>query len=29
LPSLTPINIHQILDRVRALAANGVADGLG
>lgn len=28
LPSLTPINIHQILDRVRALAANGVADGL-
>ena len=29
LPSLSPINIHQILDRVRALAANGVADGLG
>jgi two-component system, NtrC family, nitrogen regulation sensor histidine kinase GlnL len=29
LPSLEPINIHQILDRVRALAANGVADGLG
>jgi two-component system nitrogen regulation sensor histidine kinase GlnL len=28
LPSLTPLNIHQILDRVRALAANGVADGL-
>jgi two-component system nitrogen regulation sensor histidine kinase GlnL len=28
LPSLSPINIHQILDRVRALAANGVADGL-
>ena len=28
LPALTPINIHQILDRVRALAANGVADGL-
>lgn len=28
LPSLTPINIHQILDRVRALTANGVADGL-
>ena len=28
LPDLTPINIHQILDRVRALAANGVADGL-
>jgi two-component system nitrogen regulation sensor histidine kinase GlnL len=27
-PSLTPLNIHQILDRVRALAANGVADGL-
>jgi two-component system nitrogen regulation sensor histidine kinase GlnL len=24
-----PINIHQVLDRVRALAANGVADGLG
>ncbi|MBL8556343.1 MAG: PAS domain-containing protein [Phenylobacterium sp.] len=29
LPSLSPLNIHQILDRVRALAANGVADGLG
>jgi two-component system nitrogen regulation sensor histidine kinase GlnL len=28
LPSLSPLNIHQILDRVRALAANGVADGL-
>ncbi|WP_309092811.1 ATP-binding protein [Phenylobacterium sp.] len=28
LPTLSPINIHQILDRVRALAANGVADGL-
>ena len=28
LPSLTPVNIHQVLDRVRALAANGVADGL-
>ena len=28
LPDLSPINIHQILDRVRALAANGVADGL-
>jgi two-component system nitrogen regulation sensor histidine kinase GlnL len=27
-PSLNPINIHQVLDRVRALAANGVADGL-
>jgi two-component system nitrogen regulation sensor histidine kinase GlnL len=23
-----PVNIHQVLDRVRALAANGVADGL-
>jgi len=29
LPSLTPLNIHQVLDRVRALAVNGVADGLG
>jgi two-component system nitrogen regulation sensor histidine kinase GlnL len=28
LPSLAPLNIHQVLDRVRALAANGVADGL-
>jgi two-component system nitrogen regulation sensor histidine kinase GlnL len=28
LPALSPLNIHQILDRVRALAANGVADGL-
>jgi two-component system nitrogen regulation sensor histidine kinase GlnL len=28
LSTLTPINIHQVLDRVRALAANGVADGL-
>jgi len=28
LPNLSPINIHQVLDRVRALAANGVADGL-
>ena len=28
LPSLTPLNIHQVLDRVRALVANGVADGL-
>jgi two-component system nitrogen regulation sensor histidine kinase GlnL len=28
LPTLSPLNIHQILDRVRALAANGVADGL-
>jgi two-component system nitrogen regulation sensor histidine kinase GlnL len=25
---LTPVNIHQVLDRVRALAANGAADGL-
>jgi two-component system nitrogen regulation sensor histidine kinase GlnL len=29
LPDRRPINIHQVLDRVRALAANGVADGLG
>jgi two-component system, NtrC family, nitrogen regulation sensor histidine kinase GlnL len=28
LPSLGSLNIHQVLDRVRALAANGVADGL-
>jgi two-component system nitrogen regulation sensor histidine kinase GlnL len=28
LPSLSSVNIHQVLDRVRALAANGVADGL-
>jgi two-component system nitrogen regulation sensor histidine kinase GlnL len=28
LPSKAPLNIHQVLDRVRALAANGVADGL-
>jgi two-component system nitrogen regulation sensor histidine kinase GlnL len=28
LPDRRPINIHQVLDRVRALAANGVADGL-
>jgi len=27
-PHRTPVNIHQVLDRVRALAANGVADGL-
>ena len=27
-PTLTAVNIHQVLDRVRALAANGVADGL-
>jgi two-component system nitrogen regulation sensor histidine kinase GlnL len=29
LPVCRPINIHQVLDRVKALAANGVADGLG
>ncbi len=28
LPSLVPRNIHQVLDRVRALAVNGIADGL-
>ncbi|MFN3514399.1 MAG: two-component system sensor histidine kinase NtrB [Phenylobacterium sp.] len=28
LPDCQPINIHQVLDRVKALAANGVADGL-
>ena len=28
LPDCRPINIHQVLDRVRALAINGVADGL-
>jgi len=28
LPDCAPINIHQVLDRVKALAANGVADGL-
>ncbi|MBS0332646.1 MAG: PAS domain-containing protein [Proteobacteria bacterium] len=28
LPLVAPLNIHQVLDRVRALAANGVADGL-
>ena len=28
LPTVAPLNIHQVLDRVRALAANGVADGL-
>lgn len=28
LPDCHPINIHQVLDRVKALAANGVADGL-
>jgi two-component system nitrogen regulation sensor histidine kinase GlnL len=27
-PQRTPVNIHRVLDRVRALAANGVADGL-
>lgn len=27
-PIREPINIHQVLDRVHALAANGVADGL-
>jgi len=27
-PVRTPVNIHQVLDRVRALVANGVADGL-
>jgi two-component system nitrogen regulation sensor histidine kinase GlnL len=27
-PKLEPINIHQVLDRIRTLAANGVADGL-
>ncbi|WP_374570592.1 nitrogen regulation protein NR(II) [Phenylobacterium sp.] len=27
-PVRAPVNIHQVLDRVRALAANGVADGL-
>lgn len=27
-PVRSPVNIHRVLDRVRALAANGVADGL-
>jgi two-component system nitrogen regulation sensor histidine kinase GlnL len=27
-PLQEPVNIHQVLDRVRALAVNGVADGL-
>jgi two-component system, NtrC family, nitrogen regulation sensor histidine kinase GlnL len=27
-PNAAPLNIHEVLDRVRALAANGVADGL-
>ena len=29
LPDCRPINIHQVLDRIRALAANGFAEGLG
>jgi two-component system nitrogen regulation sensor histidine kinase GlnL len=28
LPAFAPVNVHEVLDRVRALAANGVADGL-
>jgi two-component system, NtrC family, nitrogen regulation sensor histidine kinase GlnL len=28
LPSFAPVNIHEVLDRVRALVANGAADGL-
>jgi two-component system, NtrC family, nitrogen regulation sensor histidine kinase GlnL len=28
IPVRAPVNIHQVLDRVRALAINGVADGL-
>jgi two-component system nitrogen regulation sensor histidine kinase GlnL len=28
LPQRSAVNIHEVLDRVRALAANGVADGL-
>ena len=28
IPDQEPVNIHQVLDRVRALAVNGVADGL-
>jgi two-component system nitrogen regulation sensor histidine kinase GlnL len=28
-PRVEPVNIHKVLDRVRALAANGFADGLG
>lgn len=28
MPTREPVNIHRVLDRVRALAANGVADGL-
>jgi two-component system nitrogen regulation sensor histidine kinase GlnL len=27
-PTLNPVNIHQVLDRVRALAVNSMADGL-
>jgi two-component system nitrogen regulation sensor histidine kinase GlnL len=27
-PERAPVNIHQVMDRVRALAANGVAEGL-
>ncbi|MDO8410266.1 MAG: ATP-binding protein [Phenylobacterium sp.] len=27
-PARNPVNIHEVLDRVRALAVNGVADGL-
>jgi two-component system nitrogen regulation sensor histidine kinase GlnL len=27
-PQRAPVNVHQVLDRVRALAANGVAEGL-
>ncbi len=27
-PARDPVNIHEVLDRVRALAVNGVADGL-
>lgn len=27
-PAFAPVNVHQVLDRVRALATNGVADGL-
>jgi two-component system nitrogen regulation sensor histidine kinase GlnL len=27
-PDFAPVNVHQVLDRVRALAANGAADGL-
>jgi two-component system nitrogen regulation sensor histidine kinase GlnL len=27
-PTCAPVNLHRVLDRVRAVAANGVADGL-